>query len=281
MALAATAVNLGTANNFAVLGGSTITNTGSTVVNGDLGLNPGTSLTGFPPGAINGTQHLTDGVAAQAQADLVTAYNTASEQTNTQTISGDLGGLTLAPGVYSSASSLGLTGTLTLDGQGNSNSVFIFQISSALTTATSSRVLLTNNAQACNVFWQVGSSATLGTNSNFAGNVLALTSITATTGASISGRLLTRNGAVTLDTNSISRPSCSTPTTSVPPTTITAPPIAIPAVVNPPAVVAAPTALPVTGMSFNLNKTSWNVVVPAVASILLLSFFIARKKRAA
>lgn len=118
-ALAATAVNLGSAGNFAVLGGSTLTNTGSTVVNGDLGLSPGTSVTGFPPGTVNGTQHVTDSVAAQGQADLVAAYNAAVGQTGAMTVSGDLGGQTLAPGIYSSASSLGLTGTLTLDGQNN------------------------------------------------------------------------------------------------------------------------------------------------------------------
>lgn len=205
---AATTIDLGTAANFAVLGGSTITNTGSTVVNGDLGLSPGTSLTGFPPGVINGTQHLTDAVAAQAQADLVSAYIAASSQTGGTTVSGDLGGMTLTPGIYNSTSSLGITGTLTLDGQGNANAVFIFQVGSALTTASGSKITLINGAQSCNVFWQVSSSVTLGTGSSFVGNILALTSVTATTGASVNGRVLARNGAVTLDVSPISKPTC-------------------------------------------------------------------------
>jgi hypothetical protein len=240
-AIAATAVNLGSVNNFAVLGGSTITNTGSTVINGDLGLNPGTSLTGFPPGSINGTQQLTNAAAAQAQADLVTAFNAASGQTGAVTVSGDLGGQTLTPGVYNSASSLGLTGTLTLDGQGNANSVFVFQSGSTLTTAPASRINLINGAQACNVFWEVGSSATLGTNSTFVGSVMALTSITATTGASISGRVLARNGAVTLDTNNVTRPVCSAAVVTPTPVVITPTPV-IPVTPAPTPVVVTPTS---------------------------------------
>lgn len=211
---AATTVSLGVADSFAVLGGSTITNTGSTTVNGDLGLSPGTSVTGFPPGIVNGTQHIMDATAAQAMADIVTAYNSLASQASTSIVSGDLGGLTLTPGVYTSNSALGLTGTLTLDGQGNPNAVFIFQVGSSLTTSSGSRINLINGAQACNVFWQVASSATLGTNSNFVGNLVALTSITATTGASVNGRVFARNGAVTLDTSPITKPSCilSTPT---------------------------------------------------------------------
>jgi Ice-binding-like len=207
-ARAAAPVPLGTADNFAVLAGSTVTNTGPTVVNGDLGLSPGTSVTGFPPGTVNGTQHITDAVAAQAQTDLTTAYNDAAAQAPTGTVSADLGGQTLTPGVYNSASSLGLTGALTLDAQGNANAVFIFQAGSTLTTASASSVNLVNGAQACNVFWQVGSSATLGTASTFRGTILALTSITVTTGATVDGRVLARNAAVTLDTNTITRSRC-------------------------------------------------------------------------
>jgi hypothetical protein len=207
-ARAATPVPLGTADNFAVLAGSTVTNTGPTVVTGDLGLSPGTSVTGFPPGTVNGTQHITDAVAAQAQTDLTTAYNNAAAQAPTGAVSADLGGQTLTPGVYTSATSLGLTGALTLDAQGNANAVFIFQAGSTLTTASASSVNLVNGAQACNVFWQVGSSATLGTASTFRGTILALTSITATTGATVDGRVLARNAAVTLDTNTITRSQC-------------------------------------------------------------------------
>ena len=285
-ALAATAINLGTAANFAVLGGSTITNTGSTVVNGDLGLSPGTSVTGFPPGMINGAEHLTDPAAAQAQTDLVTAFNAAGSQTGAIIVSGDLGGRTLAPGIYNSASSLGLTGALTLDGQGNPNAVFIFQIGSALTTASTSRVNLINGAQACNVFWQVNSSATLGTNSNFAGSVLALTSITATTGAVINGRMLARTGAVTLDTNSVSRPSCAAPV--VPPVVIppTVPPTVVPPVVTLPPVLAVvppvivtPT-LPNTGFSpDNKKNIPWNIIIPAGIFIGLFSLYLIRRKQ--
>jgi hypothetical protein len=201
-------VGLGTADDFAVLGGSAVTNTGPTTVNGDLGVSPGTAVSGFPPGTVNGTIHAADAVAAQAQSDLTTAYNDAAGRTGAGTVSGDLGGQTLTPGVYNSASSLGLTGTLTLDAQGDGNAVFIFQAGSTLTTASASRVSLIGGAEPCNVFWQVGSSATLGTNSVFTGTVLALTSITMTTGATIDGRTLARNGATTLDTNTITRALC-------------------------------------------------------------------------
>jgi hypothetical protein len=225
-AQAAPPVPLGTADNFAVLAGSAVTNTGPTVVTGDLGLSPGTSVTGFPPGTVNGTQHVTDAVAGQAQTDLTTAYNDAAAQAPTGTVSADLGGQTLTPGVYNSASSLGLTGALTLDAQGNANAVFIFQAGSTLTTASASSVNLVNGAQACNVFWQVGSSATLGTTSTFRGTILALTSITLTTGATVDGRVLARNAAVTLDTNTITRSTCAS-ATPTPPADRTAPSVSL------------------------------------------------------
>jgi ice-binding like protein len=204
-ASAATSPRLGTALNFTVLGGSTITNTGPTVVTGELGLHPGTALTGFPPGIVTGAKHLTDAAALQAKNDLVTAYNDAAHAPTTSNLTGEnLGNKNLDPGVYRFSSSAQLTGTLTLSGRG----IFIFKIGSTLTTASNSVVRLTNGAQACQVFWQVGSSATLGTTTRFQGNLMALTSITLTTGANVpAGRVLARNGAVTLHTNDISRPA--------------------------------------------------------------------------
>jgi hypothetical protein len=203
-------VGLGTAGGFAVLGGAGVTNTGPTVVNGDLGTCPTSAITGFPPGGVNGTIHAADAVACGAQSDLTIAYNDAAGRPPTTTFPGptDLGGTTLLPGVYTSPSSLAITGTLTLDAQGDPNAVFIFQAGSTLITAPNSHVVLINGAQACDVFWQVGSSATLGVGSTFIGSVLALTSVTANTNASVQGRLLARNGATTLDSNVITRPVC-------------------------------------------------------------------------
>ena len=222
-AAAATApVGLGTAGSFAVLAGSTVTNTGPSVINGDLGVSPGTSITGFPPGLVNGTQHSADAVALQAQKDLTIAYNDAARRAPTATVTADLGGQTLVAGVYT-GTTLSLTGTLTLDAQGNPNAVFIFQSAKTLITASASRIVLINGANPCNVFFQVGSSATLGTNSVFVGTILALTSITANTGATVAGRLLARNGAVTLDSNTITRPNCSVASTTSTSTTSTSP----------------------------------------------------------
>lgn len=204
---ASTQVNLGTAGSFAALAGSTLTNTGSSVLNGDLGLAPGSSVTGFPPGTVNGVQHVADSAADQAKNDLVTAYDNVAGQSPVSTVPTELGSTTKTAGTYDSASgTFGITGTLTLDGQGDPNAVFIFKAASTLITAASSSIILINGAQSCNVFWQVGSSATLGTNSSFAGSILALTSITLTTGANVNGRMLARNGAVTLDTNTITLP---------------------------------------------------------------------------
>ncbi len=218
----AQSVPLGTADGFAVLAASTVTNTGPSVVSGDLGLSPGTAVTGFPPGTVTaGTIHAADAVALQAQNDLTTAYNNAAGRPSTASVSGDLAGRTLTPGVYTSASSLGLSGDLTLDAQGNPNAVFIFQAGSTLTVGAGSRVLLIGGAQACNVFWQVGSSATVGTGAAFAGNILALTSISLTTAATLYGRALARNGAVTLDTNTVTRAGCVTQTSTPPSATNT------------------------------------------------------------
>jgi hypothetical protein len=212
-AVAQAPVGLGTADPFAVLAGSTITNTGPSVINGDLGLHPGTAVTGFPPGTVNGARHVNDAVAQQAKADLVTAYNDAAGRPFSATLPPDVGGRILTPGVYRTGSvpSLGLTGPLTLDAQGNPNAVFIFQIESTLTTATDSSVNLINGAQACNVFWQVGSSATLGTRTAFKGNILALTSISVNDAVTVDGRLLARNGAVTLINDTITRARCAIP----------------------------------------------------------------------
>ncbi len=233
-AAAEATVGLGTADSFAVLGGSTVTNTGPSVINGDLGVSPGTAITGFtgpPAGTVNGTIHSADAVAAQAQLDTTTAYNDAAGRTPFTAVATELGGRTLQPGVYRNAT-LGITGTLTLDAAGDPNAVFIFQAAETLITATDSSVVLINGAQACNVFWQVGSSATLGTRTAFVGTVLALTSVTANTGATVEGRLLARNGAVTLDTNTITASTCAaaapttttTTTTTAPTTTTTAVP---------------------------------------------------------
>ena len=165
-------VGLGTAGSFAVLAGATVTNTGPSTIVGDLGVSPGSAVTGFPPGTVIGAQHAADAVALQAQSDLTTAYNDAAGRTPATSVAGDLVGRTLVSGVYKSTSSLGLTGTLTLDAQGDPNAVFIFQIASTLITGSASNVNLIGGAQACNVFWQVGSSATLGTNSTFVGTSL-------------------------------------------------------------------------------------------------------------
>jgi RNA polymerase sigma factor (sigma-70 family) len=194
---------------FSVIAGSGVTNTGLSTIAGDIGAFPTPSITGLVSLTVGGANHAGDAVTQQAKADLVTAYDTQAAKASTSPISADLGGRTLTPGVYTSASSIGLTGTVTLDGQGNPGSVFVFQAGSTLTTASLSRVVLVGGAQACNVYWQVGSSATLGTFSTFRGTILALTSITATTGVTIEGRLFARNGAVTLDTDILRTPGCS------------------------------------------------------------------------
>ena len=211
-------VGLGTAESYSVLGGQTVTNTGPSTLNRDLGVFPGTAITGFPPGTSAGATHAGDAVAGRAQADLVVAYNDAAGRAPTANVAGDLVGRTLVGGVYKSSGPLALSGTLTLDGQGDSSTVWIFQVASTLITASASDVRLINGARACNVFWQVGSSATLGTNSDFVGTIMALTSITVTTGTVVAGRALARNGQVSLDDNTFTTPSCDTPPTTTPTT---------------------------------------------------------------
>ena len=207
---------LATAARFAVLAGSTVTNTGPTTIVGDVGVSPGTAVTAFPPGSIavgkpgsGGTIHSADAIAIQARNDVITAFGILAGEPTTSNLTGqDLGGLTLTPGVYRFNSSAQLTGTLTLDAGGNSNARFDFQIGSTLTTASGSVVRVINGGLEDNVFWQVGSSATLGTTTEFEGNILALTSITLNTRASIAcGRALAINGAVTMDTNFIDPPA--------------------------------------------------------------------------
>lgn len=246
-----TTVGLGTSGTFAVLAGTTVTNTGSTVLSGNLGLDPGTSITGFPPGSvINGSTYTADPTALQAQSDLTTAYNDAASRTPTGTIAAGLGGQTLDAGVYNSASSIGLTGTLTLDGQNNPNAVFIFQAVSTLITESASTVSLINGAQACNVFWQVGSSATIGTTNTFVGTVMALTSGTVETGSTVQGRILARNGQVSLGSNTITVPSCAAVSSPVATTTTTS-------------TTAAPTTTTTTASAATTTTTTSPLVIPA------------------
>jgi hypothetical protein len=203
-------VPLGSAAAFEALAGSTVTNTGPTIISGgNLGLSPGSAVTGFPPGTLTppAVMHVTDPIAAQAELDLIAAYTYAAGVQGAAVLPGDLSGLTFTPGLYKTASTVMLSaGNVTLDAQGNANAVFIFQVGSTLTTIGSTQVILAGGAQAKNIFWQVGSSATLGTNSAFQGTIIALQSITMDTGATLTGRLLARNGAVTLDSNIITAP---------------------------------------------------------------------------
>jgi hypothetical protein len=201
---------LGSAATFEVLAGSTVTNTGPTIITGgDLGLSPGSAVTGFPPGTLTAPadMEITNPVAAQAQLDLTTAYIYTAGLPGGAVLAGDLSGLTFPPGLYKNSSTVMLTaGSVTLDAQGNANAVFIFQIGSTLTTLGGTQVILAGNAQAKNVFWQVGSSATLGTNSIFEGTIMSLQSITLDTGAALTGRALARISAVTLDDNAVTAP---------------------------------------------------------------------------
>jgi len=207
-ALAAPAtVGLGTAASFSVLGGSTVTNTGPTTMFGDLGLSPGSSVTGAP--LVLGQTHVDDAVAIQAKTNLTTAYNDAASRPTEGSAGTDLSGQTFTAGVRTASEALLLSsGSVILDAQGDPNAVFIFQIGSTLTTGSNTTVQLVNGAQACNVFWQVGSSATLGTGTRFVGTVMAAATITANTAATIHGRLLAQTAAVNLDTNTITTANC-------------------------------------------------------------------------
>ena len=260
---ATTTVPLGTALGFSILAHTTVTNTGPTTVNRDLGIDAApTSVTGFPPGIVAGMIHAGDAVAGQAKADLTNAYGDAASRVSTATY-GDLVGLTLVGGVYSLSSlTSDLTGTVTLDGQNDPSSVWIFKSPSTLITASTSSVRLINAASACNVFWQVGSSATLGTGSRFVGTILALTSVTVTTGVTIDGRTLAQNGAVTLDTDTFVSSSCQTliASTASPAPTATATPVptiapsATP--IASPVPTIAPTAAPIATIPTARARTS-------------------------
>ncbi len=268
-----TRVGLGTTDGFAVLAGSGITNTGSSVINGDIGTFPTTTTTGFPPGTVNGTNRGGDAVTQGAKTDLVTAYDDAAGRTPVTTIPTELGGSTLTHGVYSSAAgTFGITGALTLDAQGDASAVWVFKMATTLTTANASSVVLIGGAQSCNVFWQVGSSATLGGSTSFRGNILALTSITLVTSATVDGRVLARNGAVTLDTNTITRATCAvatpapaTPTPTVAPTVA---PTAAPTVAVTPAPTPAPTVAPTSAPAAATTPTPTAPVVVAPVTSL-------------
>jgi hypothetical protein len=259
---------LGTAADFGVLAGSAVTNTGETFVSAKVGVWPEEAISGFPPGLSGGGLHHGDDIAQDAQTDLVIAYDSLAalpcESGSDFDLTGtDLGGLTLVPGVYCFSSSAGLTGELVLDVQGLEDPLFVFQIGSELTTASDSSVSFINGAS-CNVYWQVGSSATLGTDTSFTGNIVALTSITLTTDADISGRALARNGAVTMDTNTITDLGCfdpdePTPTpTDVPPTETPVPPTAT-------TIPATSTSIPATSTS--VPATSTPTDLPATATV--------------
>lgn len=199
-------IDLAGASDFALLAGSAITSTGATNITGDMGLSPGTSLGGFPPGVLTGTQQINTNLATQAKLDLTAAYNDAAGRTSTDivTLSGNIGGLTLTPGLYKSTSSLAISsGDLTFDAKGKADAVFIIQIASSLTTTSGRQVILKNKASASNIFWQVSSSATFGTTSEFKGNILAMQSITFNTGATLDGRALARIGGIILAGNTI------------------------------------------------------------------------------
>jgi type VI secretion system secreted protein VgrG len=274
-ALAATpTVGMGSAGSFAVLAGTTVTNTGPSVISGNLGVSPGSAVTGFPPGQVqNGAQHVADAVALQAQSDLTTGYNDAAGRTPATVLpSSELGGMTLVGGVYKVASGLGLTGTVTLNGQGDPNAVFIFQAGSTLITGSGSTVNMIGGAKACNVFWQVGSSATLGTNTNFVGTIMALTSVSVQTQATVAGRVLARNGQVSLDNNKITGANCAatSPSSSPAPspsTTTAVPPAATPTT-GPTAGAVIPSGHPQTGAGGTYR--SGNGVLTAVGVVALI-----------
>jgi hypothetical protein len=203
-------VGLGTAESFSVLAGSTIEDTGSTTMSGDLGLSPGSSVAGAPH--VLGATHEDDAVAIGAKTALTTAYNQAAARESNGSAGTDLASQSFTPGVYTASSSLSLSsGTVTLNAQGNPNAVFIFQVGEALTTASNTSVSLVNETKACNVFWQIGSSATLGSGTHFVGTIMAKASITANSAATIEGRLLAETGAVTLENNTITTSTCASP----------------------------------------------------------------------
>jgi Ice-binding-like len=261
---------LGTSGNYAVIASSTITDAGASWITGRMALSPGTSVTGFPP-ATSGAKDIANGAALQARNDATTAYNNAAGETPFVTLSADLGGMTLVPGIYRYSSSAGLTGTLTLNGGG----IYIFQIGSSITTASSSRVLLINGAQPCDIFWQVGSSATIGGSTAFVGTILANASVTMVTAATLNGRAFAGvgnggAGAVSLHTNRIIQPSgcVGSFTTSYP----------VPAYVPPP---AGNNILPATlGVPWELiGGIPWLLVIGAGAGLGATAMGVSSRRR--
>lgn len=272
-------VGLATAANYSVLAGQTITNTGPSVLDKSAGLAPGSAVVGFPPGTVTapGTIEVANAVSLQAQSDLTAAYlDAAGRPVEFTQTNPDLVGLTLVPGVYSATAkaALSLSGQLTLDGQNNPLAVFIFQTDSTLITGSGSQILLINGASECNVFWQVGSSATLGTGSTFVGNILALTSIAAQTGANIQGRTLARNGEVTLDTNVFTSTACALG--PAPATTTTTIPAIAPTIATVPTFAVTDITLPRTGRS---NVGSTTAIGSAVLASGAIALMLARRRR--
>ena len=272
---AAPTINQGTTTSFGVLAATTITNTGPTTINGtagaNIGLAPGSAFTGSSTVTTSGVLHISDATATTAQTDLVTAFNDISAPTPTVLASPELASHVITPGTYSTgAGTFANSGALTLDAQGDANAVFIFQAASTLITSAGSTMTLVNGAQACNVYWKVGSSATLGTNSTFIGHIYALTSITADSGANIQGQLLARTGAVNLNANIISNPACAAPTPTPTPTVTTTP-------TPTPTVSATPTPTPVvtptptvTGGKLPKTGSPWyNLLAVAFGMVLL------------
>jgi hypothetical protein len=268
-------VGLGTAAPFAVLAGTpAVTNTGPTTITGDLGISPGSAVTGFPPGTVTGTIHAADAVAVQAQTDLTAAYTVAAGLPVTAT-HGTLGGLTLVGGVYNAGGvTLDLTGTLTLDGQDDPSSVWVFQATSDLVTASASSVALINGASPCNVFWQVTSSATLGSGSTMVGTILALTSITMADGVQLNGRALARNGQVTLINDQVDASVCAAAAASATPV---ATPVPTPTPVASAAASAAPSGVPNTAYLSEDGVAPWPLFLLIVALVLLLAIAAAAR----
>ncbi|HEX3089693.1 MAG TPA: ice-binding family protein [Ilumatobacteraceae bacterium] len=282
-------IGLATAANYSVLGGQTVTNTGPSILDKSVGLAPGSAVVGFPPGTVlaPGTIQAANAVALQAESDLTTAYiDAAGRSTEFTTVSDLTSGTPLLPGVYANASRgpLLLTGAMTLDGQNDPNAVFIFQTDSSLITGSGSVVNLINGASECNIFWQVGSSATIGTGSAFVGNVLALTSIAVQTGATVRGRALARNGEVTLDNNVFTSTNCALSPEGAPAATTT---VAAAPIDTAPAA-PAPTVATVPGFNvtdITLPRTGSKNVAPtsSIAALALIlgagAILLARRRR--